>query len=173
MQFCKEMKSYRVKTWVFPTLQYPFRVLTGRRTKVVSRHKEMLLWDVCVCTPHTCMCRYVFFNFLFFSGKYNHLSHMDKLILSASPGVSGTDCLFFVSFLLQHIAAFWSTEQHGRFNSNTCSQNNFALQDDALSASLQEHTLTTVIFAVPFFSPRQVVYIIFSRLRCYKANDNI
>lgn len=53
--------------------------------------------EMCVYTP-TQVRVHRYFVKGSISGKHNHLSHMDKLILNIFPGVSGTNWLFFLPF---------------------------------------------------------------------------
>lgn len=62
----------------------------------MSRPRECY-FEMCVYAPSQVRV-HRYFTKGSISGKYNHLSHMDKLILNIFPGVPGTNWLFFLPF---------------------------------------------------------------------------
>lgn len=163
------MKLYW-RIWVLSTLLYPFIVFKDRRTKYPGTGRRY--HEMCVYTP-TQVRVHRYFVKGSVSGKYNHLSHMDKLILNIFPGVSGTNWLFFLPFtcrvqLCLKCWTMWLVQEPYLFSQQFCTPKWCSFSFPARA------TLTTGIFLLHLFSPPgHVVYFIFSRLQCYTTNDNI
>lgn len=142
------MKLYW-RIWVLSTLLYPFIVFKDRRTKYPGTGK--CYHEMCVYTP-TQVRVHRYFVKGSVSGKYNHLSHMDKLILNIFPGVSGTNWLFFLPFtcrvqLCLKCWTMWLVQEQYLFSQQFCTPKWCSFSFPARA------TLTIGIFCCTFFLP--------------------